>query len=327
MDAWRSWLPRCKSLTLATGTPMIRELLDQLAEMPLLESLHVKSEPGYHGDPLQLGRVRMPKLRELTSDLIPPHLIDSAFPWDQISRISMECVILDNSSFSVLSRCQSLRSLYINITYCSVEGLGPISLPGLEDLTLCFEDEEYTVLLPAILAPALRVLHLEAWHWDGGPSIIPPLISMLTSSGCQLTSMDLNCRDIFDDADELRRLFNTVPSLEELVMKGYYSSDIRRETLLFFRLFLQIPPDDYLVPRLKKLDVSLEKIGIVQSPSDSAISNMLNLRRLLGRYEFSISVLENASIRIWGENGEKSWHMSDGGQVTKEGSDFDDHPE
>ncbi|EPQ52953.1 hypothetical protein GLOTRDRAFT_131238 [Gloeophyllum trabeum ATCC 11539] len=307
---------------------MLHQLLDKLTELPLLENLLLRQHREEKVAPISLGNLSMPKLQSISSVMTPlDYVRDVGFSWSQITRISLERVVLHHPSFRALHLCRSLRSLHINIWHSPVQQLQPILLHSLEDLQVSFADEEYVAILPGVMAPVLRELHLAVSPWDffNAPSVIPPLVTMLKNSGCQLKSLELNCRDIFNDVDRLQDLLKSVPSLEELSIKGHYTGDVRRETRLFFGLLIEMEgqSDRFLVPQLKKLDVSLKRKGLVRSPFDSLLSASLNLRRVLGLRGFPVAVLETASVEMWDDEGKMAWRFSNGSDITKEGANLD----
>ncbi|EPQ53420.1 hypothetical protein GLOTRDRAFT_94681 [Gloeophyllum trabeum ATCC 11539] len=188
----------------------------------------------------------------------------------------------------------------------------PFQQPLLEDLSIWCSGDEFTDILPCIIAPSLHHLVVSSFPRPNGnnQSLILSVLSLLEISGCRLEVLDLECIDIIRDGDELYQLLKAVPSLVSLTLRGAYNvPPTAIGHLLWPLVHREDQSSQYLVPLLRRLSLSLELV-VADDHMDRDVTNILHLRQ---SSEFSMASLEWAVITVdeWDER-EWQWEVRPG---------------
>ncbi|TFK45720.1 hypothetical protein OE88DRAFT_1668781 [Heliocybe sulcata] len=323
LDVWRSSMGRCRSLDITCPETIWDELFSSPIELPLLEKLELSIFQDITQTPLSLNSLAMPKLKHLEIALEGISDTPDGIDWSRLSTLSIHSATFNRRLGSVLDQCPALRQLELELEVIDIDQMCNITLPFLEDFYCYIHDYDRNgvakLVFPSFVLPRLQKLTVYA------PDTYPltkSLALMLRRSDCMLETLDIHNRCAIDNGDHFYELLMSCPALSSLTVTSAYGTDDTFASIDESLFCLIRSVDGYPAPKLDCLLLGLEvDETYVCFPSDSAVSEILNARRL---HDLT-TPLRDADVVIHGVDGvsRMGWFVRDGGEILRKGADDD----
>ncbi|EDR07283.1 uncharacterized protein LACBIDRAFT_328135 [Laccaria bicolor S238N-H82] len=139
-------------------------------------------------------------------------------PWKQLSAVTLNCQCDAEEFFTVLSQCDRLESLDVNVRFivsASPTSHSTLSLPNLFDLRLgMMSTKDFELLFNYLVLPRLEIIDMRHGFEDSSPQGWISLRNLLSRSFCQLSSFTYGGYNL-DEAEFISAL--TSSNLSSLV--------------------------------------------------------------------------------------------------------------
>ncbi|EDR07278.1 uncharacterized protein LACBIDRAFT_328126 [Laccaria bicolor S238N-H82] len=130
-------------------------------------------------------------------------------PWKQLSAVTLNCQSDSEEFFTILSQCERLESLDVDVRFImsqSPTAYSTFSLPNLFDLRLgMMSTKDFESLFDHLILPRLEVIEMRHGFEDSSPQGWISLRNLLSRSFCQLSSFIYGGYNL-DEAEFIRVL-------------------------------------------------------------------------------------------------------------------------